>query len=319
MSCKKFFVAFIATIFVLTSAFASAASKTIDVKRSVTEVTIHQDVTFAQYLTWPEGRLKADIFLPNVKEKVPAIVFVPGGWWITAPKGAGTQLTMKLAEEGFAVANIEYRTITTANYIDIIGDVKAAVRYLRAHADELNIDKNKIAVMGASAGGYLASMVGATGGVKKFDFGENLDQISDVQAVVDFFGPSDLTKIGADYSEDIQKIYNASSGPGALLVNGMGVYKGNKGGSLSDTPETARDSNPISYIGKNTPPFLIMNGDSDTTVSPSQSKILYDALIEKGVDADHYVIKGGGHEFVYFFQPEPFKIIVDFLNKKLRK
>ena len=132
------------------------------------------------------------------------------------------------------------------------------------------------------------------------------------------FGPTDLTKIGDDYPKDRQKLYNSPGGAASLLVNGVTVYKGNKGGSILDTPETARDSNPLTYIGKNTPPFLIMHGNADKTISPSQSKLLHDALIKNGVDSTHYIINGGDHAAFYFYQPKTFGIIVDFLNRTLR-
>ena len=103
-----------------------------------------------------------------------------------------------------------------------------------------------------------------------------------------------------------------------LIANGVPCYKGNRGGSILDTPETAKDSNPINHIGKNTPPFLIMHGNADTTVSPSQSKIFYDALIKNGVDVDYYVVNGGEHNAAHFYQPKTFGIIIDFLNRVLR-
>ena len=314
----KKIIAFVLTLLFVSSTCAAAKSEVIDVKIVTTEVNFRGDVTFARYFTWPQSDLKMDIYFHDGKEKSPAVIFVPGGWWITSPKTAGEPLTSRLAEKGFAVASIEYRHIVDATYVDIIGDVKAAVRYLRAHADEFNIDKDRIAVMGASAGGYLSIMVGVTGGVSKFDFGDNLDQSSQVQAIVDFFGPSDLTKIGDDYSSDIQALYNSPGGAVALLVNGMAGFKGRKGGALRDTPETARDANPLTYINENTPPFLIMHGNADKTISPSQSKILYDALVKHGVDTEYYVIDGADHEFEYFFQPKAFGIIVDFLNRVLR-
>lgn len=317
MFCKKI-IAFVLTLLFVSSTCAAAKSEVIDVEIVTPEVNYRGDVTFARYLTWPQSDLKMDIYFHNGKEKTPAVIFVPGGWWITSPKTAGEPLTSQLAKTGFAVASIEYRHIVDATYVDIIGDVKAAVRYLRAHADEFNIDKDKIAVMGASAGGYLSIMVGVTGGVTKFDFGDNLDQSSEVQAVVDFFGPSDLTKIGDDYSSDVQALYNSPSGAVALLVNGMAGFKGRKGGALRDTPDTARDANPLTYINENTPPFLIMHGNADKTISPSQSKILYDALVKHGVDTEYYVVNGADHEFEYFFQPKTFGIIVDFLNRVLR-
>ena len=312
---KKFFIALLLIVFATST--CAAKSEIIDVEEETPEI-LGQTETYAKYTTWPQADLKMSIFRPNTKEKTPAVIFVPGGWWIVAPKDAGNQLLWKLAEEGFAVAGIEYRTIVQANYVDIVGDVKAAVRYLRAHADELNIDENKIAIMGASAGGWLATMVGVTDGVEKFDFGENLNQSSKVQAVIDIFGPSDLTKIGADYSAEIQSRYTSGSGAVSLLANGMSVFKNNKGGSILDTPETAKATNPINYINEKTPPFLIFHGNKDTTVSPSQSKILYDALIKNNIAADYYVISGGEHYLKYFYQPKTFNIIVNFLNRVLR-
>ena len=303
MLYKKIFISFVAAILFFSSTCAASNIKVIDAENVVPEIGLLQNVTYAQYFTWPESRLQMDIFSPDVKGKVPAVIFVPGGWWLTAPKVAGTQICYQLAQAGFVAASIEYRTIVAANYIEIIGDVKAAVRYLRANADKFNIDKNKIAVMGMSAGGYLSSMVGVTGGVEKFDFGDNLDQSSSVQAVVDIFGPTDLTKIAADYPEDVQKIYNSAGGGASLFVNGMAVYKGNKGGSILDTPETAEDSNPLTYINKNTPPF---------------PKLLHDALIKNGVDSTLYIINGADHYAAYFYQPKTFGIIVDFLNRVLK-
>lgn len=309
---KKFFLVIALLVFVNSTCVAK--SEVINVEEEIPEI-LGQTETYAKYSAWPQADLQMSIFRPNTNEKTPAIIFVPGGWWIVAPKDAGNQLLWKLAESGFAVAGIEYRTIVQANYVDIVGDVKAAVRYLRAHADELNIDENKIAIMGASAGGWLASMVGVTDGVEKFDFGENLNQSSKVQAVIDIFGPSDLTKIGADYSADIQSRYTSAGGAVSLLANGMAGFKNNKGGSILNTPETAKATNPITYINEKTPPFLIFHGNKDTTISPSQSKILYDALTKKGIDAKLYFVNGAGHEFKYFYQPKTFNIIVDFLNR----
>ena len=318
MRAKNFLITVIVAVIFFMNTTCAAKSGVIDVESSVPEIGYNQNVTFAQYFKWPESRLQMDIFLPDVKGKSPAVIFVPGGWWLTAPKAAGIQICYQLAQAGFVAASIEYRHIGTANYIESIGDVKAAVRYLRAHADDFNIDKNKIAVMGMSAGGYLASMVGVTSSVDKFNFGDNLQERVDVQAVVDIFGPTDLTKLADDFSAETQKMYSSPAAPPALFVNGVPCYKGSRGGNLREMPVTARESNPITYINKNTPPFLIMHGNADTTVSPSQSKLLYDALIGQGLDADYYILNGGEHNAAHFYQPTAFKIIVDFLNRTLR-
>ncbi len=297
---------------------ACYAAENIDVKISVPEIAFFEDIVFARYFTWPSATLKMSIFSPADGEKYPAVIYIPGGAWITAPKTSGYQLCMKLVEKKFLAASIEYRVIGAASYAEIIGDAKAAVRFLRAHADEFNIDKDKIAVMGISAGGYLSVMLGVTGEEEKFSFGDNLDQSSKVQAVVDFLGPTDLTKIADDFSDERKALYYSPASFPSIFVNGVAVYKGNKGGSVLDTPETAKDANPLTYVSKNAPPFLIFHGDSDKTVSPSQSRILHEALIANGVDSTFYVINGGEHSGKYFCQPEVLEIITGFLNRVLR-
>ena len=307
---------FLLTLVFLALSASCCIAEEIDVNISVNPIGFVENVTFARYYTWPEAVLTMTIFTPAGNQKHPAVVYIPGGAWITAPKNSGYQLCMKLAENGFVAASIEYRVIAAANYSEIIGDAKAAVRFLRANADKFGIDKDKIAAMGISAGGYLSVMLGLTG--EKFNFGDNLDQSSEVQAVVDFLGPTDLTKIADDYSDEKKALYYSASSFPSIFVNGVTVYKDRKGGSVLDTPETANDANPLNYVSKNAPPFLIFHGDSDKTVSPSQSKILHNALIKNGTDSTLYIIKGGEHDGKYFYQPEVLKIIVDFLNRVLK-
>ena len=172
--------------------------------------------------------------------------------------------------------------------------------------------------MGASAGGYLAVMLGVTGDKpEKFTFGDNLDQSSAVQAVIDCFGPTDLTRLADDLSDERKKDYASPSSFPSLFLNGTAGYKGRHGGSVLETPATAQDSNPLNYIGKNTPPFLIFHGDSDKTVSLSQWKILHEALTAHNIDSTLYIINGGEHATKYFHQPEVLRIILDFLNRTL--
>lgn len=315
---KKIFALCLVIFLTNVNLVAANTENIIDVEISEPAISVNNNVVFAKYRTWPQAELTMDIFVPGDNEKHPAVIFIPGGAWLAAPKGAFYQMPFKLAENNFVTACIEYRLIGAADYTEIIGDAKAAVRYLRAHADEFNIDKNKIAVIGSSVGGYLATMLGVTSGIKKFDFGDNIDQSSEVQAVVDFFGPTDLTKIADDYSDESKKLYYSPSSFVSLFANGVSVYKNRKGGSILDNPETAKETNPLNYISKNTPPFLIFHGDNDETVSPSQSKILHDTLTENKINSALYIINGGGHSEIYFYQPKPLKIIIDFLNRVLK-
>src|ERR1700683_5002917 len=150
-----------------------------------TVVTAIDDVAFVRR-SLPTGKsmdLLLDVLMPQSPGKKPLVVYVTGGGFIRAPKEAALNLRTYVAEAGFVVASVQYRTITDgANYRDGVADVKSAIRYLRANANRYGIDPSKVAVWGESAGGYIAAMVGVTNGVKIFDIGNNLDQRSDVHA-----------------------------------------------------------------------------------------------------------------------------------------
>ena len=171
-----------------------------------------------------------------------------------------------------------------------------AGRILSAFAEE-NI------AWGASAGGHLVALLGTSGGVKEFDKGENLKISSRVQAVCDYFGPTDFLKIG-DFPSTI-KHYDANS-PEAKLI----------GGAVLENKEASRRVNPITYVTKDDPPFLMVHGDADPLVPHNQSELLYDALQKVKVEAKLYIVKGGGHGFN---DPAVDKMVEDFFDTHLMK
>jgi len=278
------------------------------------------DVTFAQVPSrgYENVDLKMDIIKPMGKTTQPAVIFVTGGGFINANKANYLQQRVKLAEAGYVVASIEYRVAPTAIMPQPLEDVKAAVRYLRANAEKFNIDPTNIGLWGSSAGGYLVAMAGATNGNKIYDKGAYLDQSSDVQAVVDFYGLSDLTQIAMDYSSEIKELHKSSGATEALWVNGSGVFGGIDGGVLA-TPERTAAANPIRHISAKTAPFLLMHGDQDTSVSPGQTRILHEALIEKGIASERYVIKGAKHGGEYWVQEPVVNKVIAFFNQYLKK
>lgn len=210
-----------------------------------------------------------------------------------------------------------YRVAPTAQFPQPLEDVKASIRYLRAHADQWNIDKDRIGIIGGSAGGYLSAFAGTTSGTKTFDKGENLQESSKVNCAVDLYGLSDLSRVGMDYSPEVQQLHKSAGATEALWVNGSPVFGGKDGGVLAD-PKATEAANPIAYIGKNSAPMLLMHGTADKVVSPGQTDLLYQALKEKGVPAERYEIPGAAHGGVYWVQDKVLQVIGDFFDRYLK-
>ena len=235
--------------------------------------------------------LKLDIQKPLTPGPKPVVIFVPGGGFVSSDKTQELDLRTYVAEAGFVVASIEYRTVPNgATYVNGVEDVKAAVRYLRANAVRYGINPSKVGLWGESAGGYLVAMAGTTNGMRRFDVGENLQQSSSVQAVVDKFGGSDLSKFAADFDAASQAMYAGPDNFLAQYVNGPGSGK-----SLSDDPAAVARANPLTYVDRRDPAFQLFHGTDDRIASPSQSLILHNKLLAAGVTSTRYVIDGAGH------------------------
>ncbi|MGI8384277.1 alpha/beta hydrolase fold domain-containing protein [Robertmurraya sp. P23] len=323
MNFKKrtFFITVLLTLLLSTSVIAGAlnsTSKQLEVPIQKLSVSLISDVVYSQpsIFGYPNYPLEMDILKPNSKDQLPAVVFITGGGFMAANKDNYLQQRMDISEAGYVVASIEYRVTPQSTFPAPLEDVKSAIRYLRANAEKYGIDPNQIAVMGSSAGGYLAALAGTTNDIKEYDKGDFLDESSKVNAVIDLYGLSDLTKVGEGYSEEVQEIHKSPSAPEAMWVNGAAVF--GPGGSILDNPDKATKANPISYVTKDDPPFLLMHGDQDTLVSPNQTHILHEALINKGVDSTRYVVKGAGHGGDVWAQPKIVNLIIDFLDSHLK-
>lgn len=164
-------------------------------------------------------QLRMSFLIPRTAAPKPAIVYFPSGGFTSADHEKFIEMRMALAQAGFVVAAAEYRTVPDT-FSAPVQDGKAAVRYLREHAAEYGIDPQRIGVLGDSAGGYLAQMLGVTNGEKTFDKGDYLNQSSDVQAVVTLYGLSNLLNIGGGFPENIQDVHRSPASTEALLVNG---------------------------------------------------------------------------------------------------
>lgn len=277
-------------------------SKILNVQLKKAKIHYIPDVVYSQVPTLekPIQPLQMDILLPQSNKPLPAVIFVTGGGFISSNRARMPQLRMRLAESGYFVASINYRTAPNANFPAPIEDVKTAIRFVKANAKRFNVNAEKISVIGDSAGGYLTAFVAVTNDEK-------------IVAAVDLYGISDLTKIAADYPDEIKAQYNAAGSMASLFVNGMSGFTG-RGGSIFDNEYIAA-TNPINYVNKNSAPMLLMHGTADHIVSPSQTDLLFQALRNNGVDAERYIVPNADHLEEFFIQDEVLEVIVNFLNR----
>lgn len=203
-----------------------------------------------------------DLCIPeNALSPTPLIVYIHGGGWLNGDKRPS--IAPLVVPQGYACASLNYRLTSEAIFPAQIHDCKAAIRWLRAYAGENNIDPNRIGVWGVSAGAHLASLLGTSGDVKELEGTEgNLETKSNVQAVVDWCGPSDLISVLSQAKPDNEAKLSSPDGVLARLLGGLPTAK----------PEIAAQASPTTYISKEDAPFFIMHGDVDKLVQSNKAK-----------------------------------------------
>jgi acetyl esterase/lipase len=252
----------------------------------------------------PAGHaLFADLHLPAAApEAAPAIIWLHGGGWRSGTRRLGPDLSRFFAARGFAMIAVDYRLSGRAIFPAQIEDVKTAIRWVRSVSSSYRIDAARIGLWGASSGGHLAALAGLTGD-GHFTPAEApyRDCSSDVQAVVDGYGPIDFLQMDA---------YRPPPGtrcddPESLLLPRLDMRSEDGdsyeslllGAPIATCPARVRDASPLSYVHAGAPPFLIVHGLADTTVAPQQSELLFDALARERNEATLVLIEGLGHGF----------------------
>lgn len=240
---------------------------------------------------------KMDIYLPP-KEKGPSpvVINIHGGGWNKGVKESQTGFN-SFFKQGFAVANIEYRLTGQATAPAAVEDTRCALIYLVKNAAALNIDVNKIVIMGGSAGGHLALMGGLLGNDHRFDGNCSGVENIKVAAIIDKYGITDVWDWG--YGSNI-----TSKSAGRWL------------GDKANDKKFAASVSPITYVNKNSPPVFIVHGDADPTVPYQQSVDLHKKLKEAGVITEFVTVPGGLHgKFEKEKNSEVNKAIINFILK----
>ncbi len=227
------------------------------------------------YKTIDSTKLKLDIYhSKNISKSAPLLVFIHGGAWEKGDKHDYLLYLVDYARKGYVTATIQYRFTDKVKFPEQLLDVNAAIIWLKKHADEYHIDKKNVAVIGGSAGGHLALMVGYSSDIPEFKVTNDSLFSTRVQAIVDLYGPADLTTEYAQSVSSVQKLI---------------------GKSYDDAPELYKKASPVTYITKDDPPTLIFHGTIDDIVPVEQSDTLKVKLSEAGVQVEYHRLEGWPH------------------------
>ena len=281
-----------------------APSDAVETSTDAGTVSVYDQVTFAER---QGGDLHLDLYVPETEDP-PLVVYVHGGGWFAETEDNIPDPARYAAEWDCAIASVGYRLSEIAPeaseeitglvdpdnptprgvFPDHFVDVKAAIRWLRAEADDYDYDATDVAAWGASAGGHLALLAGLVDDVtdlagdaySKAELEKTVapDESGAVQAVVDWYGISDLTSVPDDPGT-----------PASLLI----------GGPKSRHEERFATASPVTHVTPEAPPMLVMHGREDTVVSVEQSRVLLDALDETEVDAVYYELHDLGHVWTH--------------------
>jgi acetyl esterase/lipase len=272
--------------------------------------------------------LVLDLYVPArpIRRPAPVIVFLHGGGWSGGTRTTGPDFRRYFAQDGFAMAAIEYRLTPSITFPANVEDVRTAVRWLKANAGALALEPERICLWGTSAGGHLAA-VAALAPAGTFEGTGNRDQTSAVRCVLDAYGPTRFDRMDAQAQAERETLQTpvvtisvgggragerGAGAPAATAARG-GPPGAGRGAVPHDDPaspesrllgapvqtvsDRVRAASPITYVSKNAPPFLIMHGLADSSVPHGQSLLLYEALKAAGNDVTLRLVDGLPHTF----------------------
>jgi acetyl esterase/lipase len=262
--------------------------------------TVIRDIEYARV---GAQELKLDLHIPRGKPRPPLILWVHGGAWQSGSKNS--MPLGKLVEYGYVVASVDYRLSTQAKFPAQIHDLKAAIRFLRAHGTRWSVSSKKIVVAGDSAGAHLAALVGVSNGhpVLEGEIGSDRAASSHVQGIISFYGAANLTTI-----------LNQST-PQGLKVR-VPALQHLLGGQPDELPPLARLASPVFHVDRRDPPLLLLHGDQDPQIPINQSHELYGAYKRVKAPVQFEVVHGAAHGGAAFYDAERLAVVKKFLRQK---
>ena len=264
---------------------------------------VEADIEYAVVAGEP---LRLDLHKPSAAAGAPLLVYVHGGGW-----EAGSKAQMPLAaivERGYVVASLDFRPASKAPFPGQVHEIKAAIRFLRANASRYGYDASRIGILGASSGAHLAAIVGTTNGNAELEgaLGAHASESSAVQAIVSYFGASNLTTI------------LTQSTPFGLGIREPAL-KRLLGALPKENESAAKLASPVFHVDRTDPPLFMLHGDQDPQMPINQSHELQGAYEKQGLDATFVVVQGAAHGGDAFYAPANVERVAAFLDTHLRR
>ena len=257
------------------------------------------------YAVVDERELALDLHIPQGVADPPLLIWIHGGAWQRRSKAE--IYTTDLVDEGFAIASVDFRNSVDAPFPAQIHDIKAAIRFLRAHAERYGYDASHIGIHGRSSGGHLTALVGTTNGHSELEgeVGGHFGESSDVQAVVSYFGASNLNTILPQSTATHRPMRTEAV---VLLL----------GTTPEESPELAALASPVTHVDPSDPPLLLLHGDQDPQMPINQAHELHGKYKQHGLLVGFEVLHGAAHGGDAFFDAQRTQLVAEFLHQHLR-
>lgn len=268
------------------------SKRNLDIETAQYNYTVQRGVTYSP-TGWPQ-ELKADIFTPRGLGPYAAVLVIHGGGWDSGERDDMDDFCVRLAEHGYVAVTVDYRLAPEYKFPAQLHDLQQAVRWLRNKSESLSVEPDRIGVLGYSAGGHLAALLGSVGDGDPLDAPHG-GADTRVRAVVSGAGPTDLRKYDG----------------GELVPQFIG-------GSKEQMPDAFAMASPITHVSANDPPMFFYHGTLDTLVPSDHSEDMKKALDAANVPAEIYLLSGLSHITLRVFDGRPKKAALQFLDRYLR-
>jgi acetyl esterase/lipase len=252
-----------------------------------------------------------DLYIPQVpgNRDLPLLIWTSGSAWFSDNGKAGAEV---IAEEfnprGYAVAGVSVRSSSQVKFPGQLFDVRAAIRWLRSHAEEHNIDPGRIAIMGNSSGGWVSAIAATTSDIAQLSGEPDVEGVSSaVQAAVPFFPPTAFLRMDQQTLEQ-KATYNLPFLPVIVHDAPFSPESNLVGCPIQTCPEATEAANPLTYVNGLEPPMHVFHGTFDPLLPPGQSEVLFEALRDTGGEASFTLVDGAGHSVDDIIDAESFTV-----------